>query len=158
MLIIDKINKDTIVVPLYGSNRSEVIQELLDTLVQKQYLRASIKLFSFIDAQESEHCSTTGRGVAFPHSISKEIEELVCILGVSKDGIIYDKKDVHPCHIVLLSLSPINNTDAHRKFISRFRLLLSNSNLKDKIINSTSVRDVEIEIRNWEKQQIEEDI
>ena len=156
MLITDKINKDTIVVPLHGSNRSEAIQELLDTLVGKQYLTASIKLFSFIDAQESEHCSTTGRGIAFPHSISKEIEELVCILGISKNGIMYDENDVHPCHIILLSLSSINNIEAHRKFISKFRLLLSN--LRDKIINSTSAMDVEKEIKNWEKQQIEEDL
>ena len=53
MLITDKINKNTIVTPLRGSNRSEVIQELLDTLVTNQFLMTSIKLFSFIDAQEA---------------------------------------------------------------------------------------------------------
>jgi len=156
MLITDKINKNTIVVPLRGSNRSEAIQELLDTLVNNQFLMTSIKLFSFIDAQESESCSTTGRGVAFPHSISKEIDELVCILGVSQDGIMYDKNDVHPCHIILLSLSPIKDKDVHRKFISRFRLLLSSS--KNKIINSNSASDIELEIKNWEKHLIEENL
>ena len=83
----------------------------------------SIKLFSFINAKESQSCSTIGRGVALPHSISKEVDELVCILGISQAGILYDEKDVHPCHIILLSLSPIKNSDIHRKFISKFRLL-----------------------------------
>ena len=36
MFITDKINKDTIVVSLNGSNRSDVIRELLDLLVEKQ--------------------------------------------------------------------------------------------------------------------------
>ena len=158
MLITDKINKDTIVVSLNGSNRSDVIQELLDVLVEKQYLMESVKLFSFINAKESQACSTTGRGVALPHSISKEVDELVCILGISQAGILYDEKDVHPCHIILLSLSPIKNSDIHRKFISRFRLLLSDSRMKDKMINSTSAIDLEREINNWEKQQIEENL
>ena len=157
MLITDKINKDTVVIPLNGSNRSDAIQELLDVLVDRGYLMGSIKLFSFIDAKETESCSTIGGGVALPHSISKEIDELVCILGISRMGIQYDEKDVHPCHIILLSLSPIKNSDIHRKFISKFRLLLSDLNMKDKIINSNSSIDLEKEIKNWEKQQIEED-
>ena len=158
MLITDKINKDTIVVSLNGSNRSDIIQELLDVLVEKQYLMESIKLFSFIDAKESQSCSTTGRGVALPHSISKEVDKLVCILGISQAGILYDEKDVLPCHIILLSLSPIKNSDIHRKFISRFRLLLSDSNMKNKMISSTSAIDLEREINNWEKQQIEDNL
>ena len=43
MLITDKINKDTIVVSLNGSNRSDAIQELLDVLVEKQYLMESVE-------------------------------------------------------------------------------------------------------------------
>ena len=157
MLITDKINKDTVVIPLNGSNRSDAIQELLDVLVDKGYLMGSIKLFSFIDAKETESCSTIGRGVALPHSISKEVDELVCILGISQAGIPYNEKDVHPCHIILLSLSPIKNSDIHRKFISRFRLLLSNSSFRDKIIHSTSPADLESIVKNWETIQIEEE-
>ena len=107
---------------------------------------------------ESEFCSTTGRGVAFPHSISKEVDELICILGISSDGILYNEDDVHPCHIILLSLSPINKSDIHRKFIARFRLLLSNPNLKNKIIDSTSPIALETIIKNWENIQTEEQL
>ena len=158
MLITSKINKDIIIVLLKGLSRSDAIRKLLDVLVEKQYLTKSIKLFSFIDAMESQNSSTIGRGVALPHSISKEVDELVCILGISQAGIPYNEKDVHPCHIILLSLSPINNPDIHRKFISRFRLLLSDSSIKNKMINFTSAIDLVKEINNWEKQQIEENL
>ena len=158
MLLTEKIYKDTIIAPLQGTSRSTVIQELLDQLVDLKYLTASVKLFSFIEAMEAESCSTTGRGVAFPHSISKEIDDLVCILGISPNGISYDEEDVHPCHIILLSLSPINKSDIHRKFISRFRLLLSNSSLRDKITHSTSPANLESIVKNWETIQIEEEL
>ena len=103
MKITDKLNKDTIIF-LESDTRSDIIKELLDHLVDFKYLEKSIKLFSFIDSQESENSSATGRGVAFPHSISQELEDLVCILGISQSGVHYDNKAIHPCHIILLSL------------------------------------------------------
>ena len=87
-----------------------------------------------------------------------EIKELVCILGISKSGISYDKDTIYPCHIVLLSLSPENKPDIHRKFISKFQLLLSNAQLKDNIINFISLENVEKILSNWEIQQKEESL
>jgi len=158
MLLTEKIYKDTIIVPLEGNTRSEVIQELLDKLVELNHLTSNTKLFSFIEAIESKSSSTTGRGVAFPHSISKEIQDLVCMLGISKDGILYGENDVHPCHIILLSLSPIDKTNIHRKFISRFRLLLSDSKIKDTMVHADSSMALETIIKNWEIKDLEEDV
>ena len=30
----------------------------------------------------------------------KEVDELICILGISSDGILYNEDDVHPCHFI----------------------------------------------------------
>ena len=158
MILTEKIYKDTILTPLKGNSRAEVIQELLDKLLELKYLTSTTKLFSFIDAIESESSSATGRGVAFPHSISKEINSLVCILGISENGILYGENDVHPCHIILLSLSPIDKTNIHRKFISRFRLLLADSKIKDSIIHADSPIALETIIKNWETKDLEEDV
>ena len=158
MILTEKIYKDTILIPLKGNSRAEVIQELLDKLLELKYLTSTTKLFSFIDAIESESSSATGRGVAFPHSISKEINSLVCILGISENGILYGENDVHPCHIILLSLSPIDKTNIHRKFISRFRLLLADSKIKDSIIHADSPIVLETIIKNWETKYLEEDV
>ena len=157
MKITDKLNKDTIIF-LERETRSDIIKELLDHLVDFEYLEKSVKLFSFIDSQESENSSEIGRGVAFPHSISKELEDLVCILGVSQSGVHYDNEAIHPCHIILLSLSPENNPDIHRKFISKFRLLMIDPKLKHNIINTQSSEGIEKILANWEIEQLEEEL
>ena len=157
MKITDKLNKDTIIF-LKSDTRADIVKELLDHLVDFKYLEKSVKLFSFIDSQESENSSATGRGVAFPHSISKELEDLVCILGISKSGVHYDNEAIHPCHIILLSLSPENNPDIHRKFISKFRLLMINPKLKHNIINTQSSKSIEKILSNWEIEQLEEEL
>ena len=157
MKITDKLHKDTIVY-LQSKNRSDAIQELLDHLVHIDYLKASIKLFSFLDTDESYTTSNIGRSVAIPHTISKEVKDLVCVLGISRVGFHYDKNSVHPYHIIMLSLSPENSPHAHRKFLSKFQLLLSNTELKEKIINLKSELDIENVMKKWEFSQMDEHI
>ena len=53
MKISDKLNDKTIIASLKGTNRSEVIDEMLSHLVKENYLMGSIKLFSFIENNES---------------------------------------------------------------------------------------------------------
>ena len=156
MKISDILNEKTIVTPLKGKNRSEVIHELLNHLVDLNYLNASMKLFSFIDNNELINNSVVGKGIAFPHSTSIEIDELVCILGISEEGIIYNQEDVHPCHIILLSLAPKGNPNIHRKFISKFRLLISDIRLKDQIINAKSSITIKNLLTNWDEKEMED--
>ena len=157
MKITDKLNKETIVF-LTKESRTDAIEELLNQLVKYNYLEKSVKLFSFIESQELKNSSDIGRGVALPHSISKEIQNLVCILGISKNGISYNNDSIHPCHIVLLSLSPNNKPDVHRKFISKFQLLMTDPILKQKIINANSTQELEKILIQWETKQIEEEL
>mgnify|MGYP000261671031 CR=1 FL=1 len=52
MLLVDQLNKDTIVVPINAEDSSGAVQELLNTLLELNYLTATVKLFSFIDKEE----------------------------------------------------------------------------------------------------------
>ena len=71
--------------------------------------------------------SAAGRGIAYPHATSIEITELICVLGISKDGLNFNSPDGQLCHIILLTLSPKNDPCKHRKFITRFRTMLKNT-------------------------------
>ena len=51
MKITDKLNKETIIF-LNRENRSDIIKELLDHLVEINYLERSDQLFSSIDSRE----------------------------------------------------------------------------------------------------------
>ena len=86
MLLVNQLNKDKIIVPINAQNSSGAVQELLDTLLQLNYLTSTVKLFSFIDKEENQMNSAVGRGVAYAHAVSLEVSDLVCILGISKEG------------------------------------------------------------------------
>ena len=157
MLLVDQLNKDTIVTPINAEDSSGAVQELLNTLLELNYLTATVKLFSFIDKDENHMNSAVGRGVAYAHAGSLEVSNLVCVLGISKDGVEYSSIDGQPSNIVLLSLTPKDKPNAHWKFIRRFQNMLSDVNIKEKLINATGSEEAYNLIQDWEdRQEVEE--
>ena len=149
MELIDKLNSGTILIPMQSSTKEDAIQELLSHLLSLNILSSTIKLFSNIKEQEKLVTPSAGRGVAYPHSTSIEINNLTCVLGISKKGIDFNSPDGHSCHIILLTLSPINEPKDHRKFITRFRLLVDDPFIRSGLLNSNNSIDIFNIISDW---------
>ena len=122
-------------------------------------LYLSVKLLENITIQENTFTSSTGRGIAFPHSTSIELDDLTCVLGISSGGIDFNSPDGHDCHLILLTLSPVNEPTEHRKFITRFRSMVQNSNLRTNLCESENPEEVFKIISKWEEDNnIQEDL
>ena len=158
MELIDKLNKETILVPMEASNKEGAIQELLTKLLSLNVLSATIKLFTNIKDQENLFTSSAGRGIAYPHSTSIEIDKLTCILGISKKGINFNSPDGHDCHLILLTLSPVNEPTDHRKFITRFRSMVDNPKIRSSLLDSNTCIDILNIISNWEDENKQDGI
>ena len=150
MELIDKLNKETILIPMHAPTKEDAIQELLNHLFSLDILSGTIKLFTNINEQEKLFTSSTGRGVAYPHSTSMEIKDLKCVLGISKQGIDFNSPDGHGCHLILLTLSPFNEPKDHRKFITRFRLMVDDPMIRSNLLDSNDLTDVINIISDWE--------
>jgi len=146
----DKLKEETIILPIQSTTQSEAIQELLVHLQNNKILSATIKLFSYIDNNERTSPCAAGRGVAYPHSTSIEIDKLTCVLGFSKDGIDFNSPDKQLCHIILLTLSPDEDPCEHRKFISRFRTMIDNPKVRSQLFDANQPDEVINIIQKWE--------
>ena len=72
----DKLKEENIIVPIQASTQPDAIQELLLHLQKINILSATIKLFSNIENNERTVPCAAGRGIAYPHSTSVEIETI----------------------------------------------------------------------------------
>ena len=147
----DKLKEKTILLPIQASTQVEAIQELLMHLQKLEILSATSKLFSTINNNEETLPCAAGRGIAYPHSSSIEIDELTCVLGISKDGIDFNSPDGQLCHLILLTLSPDENPCEHRKFITRFRTMFEDPNVRYHLLNATQTNDVISIVQKWEE-------
>ena len=154
MNLSDLLNEATICCPLVSNSRNGAIQELLNHLQSLGHLSATIKLYHYIEELENNHSTAAGKGIAYPHSTSMEVNDLICVLGISKTGLDFNSPDGQLCHIILLSLSPKEDPRKHRKFITLFRSMISDSNIRPQILEGNNAMDVSNIITNWEEDDL----
>ena len=70
----DKLKENTILLPIQASTQSEAIQELLVHLQSLDKLSDTTKLSVAITEKEETLPSAAGRGIAYPHFTSMEID------------------------------------------------------------------------------------
>ena len=154
MKLKDKIKNNTIIYPIESIDNSTVIQELLNRLLEENFLTATTKLFSFIEDHAKIMNPAVGRGIAFHHSSSIEVDEMVAVFGISKSGIDYKSPDQQKVHFILLVLDSENNPTMHRKFIHRFQKFINDLNVKTKLLECISTEQIIKLIYDWEEQYL----
>ena len=152
MNLSDLLNEANVCCPLVSNTRNGAIQELLNHAQRLGYLSATIKLYSYIEELENNQTTAAGKGVAYPHSTSFEVKDLTCILGISKSGIDFNSPDGQLSHIILLSLSSNNEPDKHRKFITLFRSMIEDANVRSTILDADTPNQISIIINRWEEE------
>ena len=110
-----------------------------------------------IETEEENLSSATGRGIAYPHSKSIEIDGLVCVLGISQRGIDVNAPDGQNCHFILLTLIPNQGSVEHRKFINRFRAMINHGDIRTQFLDAKNTSQVLKVISQWETQETQEE-
>ena len=149
--------ENRILLPIHAATQSEAIQELLVQLQTLGILTATSKLHSAITEKEETLPSAAGRGIAYPHFTSMEVDELVCVLGISKEGLEFNAPDGQLCHLILLTLSPNEDPCEHRKFITRFRIMFDNPEIRFRLLEANEHNEIMNIIQNWEDEEAKTD-
>ena len=157
MKLSDKLNQKTIIAPIKAIDRDASIEEILNQLVLNDTLISNSKLLEYIENIEDHKSTAAGKGVAYPHSVSIEVDDLEVVLGISIKGIDYSAPDGQLCHFILLTLTPLDDPNKHRKFVTLFRTMIDNPEIRTKLLDSISCQHICKLIEEWEKDQIEMD-
>ena len=154
MNLSDLLNEATICCPLLSNSRNSAIQEMLNHLQTLGHLSGTMKLYRYIEDLENNHSTAAGKGIAYPHSTSIEVNDLICVLGISKFGLDFNSPDGQLCHIILLSLSAEQEPDKHRKFIRLFSSMIADANIRTQVLDSPNAMEITSIIANWENDQL----
>ena len=157
MKLQDKLIEEMTLVPMQVTSKESTNKELLTHLKSIDILSVTVQLFANIKEQENIFIASAGRGIAYPHSTSVEVNKLTCVLGISKKGIDFNSPDGQDCHLILLTLSPINDPTEHRKFISRFRSMVQNPDIRSSLYASESSDEILNIISQWEEDENRKD-
>ena len=92
--------------------------------------------------RERSQSTGTGAGIAIPHGKCNAVKELVMAIGIAHEPIEFDSIDGKPVKILILLVSPSNQTGTHIQALAMISRLMLNQEFKTKLENVTSPDEV----------------
>ena len=136
------ISTENIELHLKGSNKKEIINELLDILVRTGKIQDREAALSALMEREEKMSTGMKHGIAIPHGKSSATAGLVACIGISDNPVDFDTLDKQPCRIFIMTLSPVEKTGPHLQFLAEVSLLFKSSEKREELLNAKTPEEV----------------
>lgn len=127
-------------VPLEGKDKQSVIRELVDLLDGNGQLIDRDVVLEAVMLREQTRSTGIGSGIAVPHGKCNAVEELVIAIGISNEGIDFESVDGRPVTIVILLVSPADQTGPHIQALARISRLMLDEEFRTKLAGASSAK------------------
>ena len=124
MELIDLIQENTIRVPLAANDRQEAIGELVDILGDVGVVSDCDTIRQLVWERELQRTTGIGEGLAIPHGRCDDLQQMVMAMGRPETPIDFASADKRPVELIILLVSPTNNTSDHIQALGRISRLM----------------------------------
>lgn len=152
MILTQILHPNCVKVPVESTEKEEVITELVDLLAANGLFTNRDVALEAVLTRERTQSTGTGSGIAIPHGKCDAVKELVMAIGIAHEPIEFGSIDGKPVTIILLLVSPANQTGPHIQALARISRLMLNEEFKTKLEKSTSAEEVYSLLSNEENQ------
>ena len=144
MKFADFICFDSVIPQLEATDRDGAIAELAAALDKTGNL-GKAKCQGIIDAvikRENEASTGIGKGVAVPHVKHDDIDKVVAVVGLSRDGIDFSSLDKQPAYTIILLVSPASDPDMHLQAMEKIFKNLQKDDFRKFLRQALTVEDI----------------
>ena len=142
MLLTQILQPACVKVPLDGKDKQSAITELVDLLDANGLLLDRNIVLDAVLAREQTRSTGIGSGIAIPHGKCKAVKELVMAIGIAHEPIDFASVDGKPVTIILLLVSPTDQTGPHIQALARISRLMLDEQFKQGLEKATSPEQV----------------
>jgi fructose-specific phosphotransferase system IIA component len=139
-------------VPLEGKDKKSIINELVDLLDANGLLLDRNVALEAVFAREQTRSTGIGSGIAIPHGKCKAVKELIMALGIANQPIDFASVDGKPVTIVILLVSPTDQTGPHIQALARISRLMLDTQFKQALVKAGSAEQAYELISNKENE------
>ncbi len=117
--LIDFLREDNIVTDLKATSKEDAIRQLTEVLIRTNHLDADgDALLESILAREADMSTCIGGGLAVPHGVLTNGDQMVGAMGVSRDGLKFQTPDGRPVHCMVVLATPPTQRDRHLEVLA----------------------------------------
>ncbi len=138
MKLTEILQPDCVKVPLESKDKKSSIIELVDLLDSKHLLLDRDTVLESVLIREQTRSTGIGSGIAIPHGKCNAVKELIMAVGITDEPIDFESVDAKPVKIIILLVSPANQTGPHIQALAQISRLMLDEKFKQKLENSSS--------------------
>ena len=142
MVLTQILQPSCVKVPLENDDKQAAIAELVDLLDSNGQIINRDTVLDAVLLREKTRSTGIGSGIAIPHGKCKATKELVMAVGIAKKPIDFDSVDGRPVNIIILLVSPADQTGPHIQALARISRLMLDEQFKKALENSGSPENV----------------
>lgn len=137
--LIEFLEEQFIITDLKAKDKWDAIEKLSEflSLVHRVDHISTEEIVASIKKRENEFSTVIGDGIAIPHGTVPSGPDIQGVLGISKEGILFDD-DSPPVHLIILIVTPTNHRDKHIKVLSSVTRMLTNEVVRVGLFNAKS--------------------
>jgi len=145
------LKENLIELELEGEDKSEIIGELVDIIINSGKGKNKKSLVSAILARENLGSTAIGNGVAVPHAKIDSIKHTVLAFGRSAAGVDFNSLDGEKTHLFFMLISPKEDIGAHLKILAKISHLIKDRFMVGLFKKANSKKEILSMIANLEK-------
>ena len=150
MILTQILRPSCIKVPVGSRDKRSVIIELVDLLAANRLLLDKDVTLQAVLAREQIRSTGIGGRIALPHGKCKAVNELVMALGIAHQPIDFESIDGKPVTIIILLVSPADQTGPHIQALATISRLMLDEEFKEKLEKASSAEEVHQLLRDKE--------
>ncbi len=155
MRITDILSKEKIISSLKGSEKSEVVDELLDLFKNDERVNDLGEMKNAVMEREKIMSTGVGKGFAIPHAKTNSVNEIVAAFGKLDTPIDFQALDEQPVNLIFLLVGKENLVGPHIKLLSRISRMMNKDEFRDSLIKAKSPEEIYSLFEEEEKQYFE---
>ena len=153
MLLTQILQPGCMIVPLDAPDKESAITQLIHALNDAGALKDCDAVLDVVKTREKTRSTGIGSGIAIPHGKCNYVKELVMAIGIAKEPIDFQSVDGQPVKIILLLVSPADQTGPHIQALARISRLMLDDKFKQQLENAESAEQACELLKTREAQQ-----
>lgn len=142
MKLRDILSEDRIKIPLEGTAKEKIIEEMVDLITESNRSSDRSKILNAVLEREAVMSTGVGDEVAIPHAKTDGLEDIVAALGITREPVDFQSVDDKPVRLVWLLVGPQDKTGPHLKALSRISRLMHKKPFREHLLNTKSPQEI----------------
>jgi fructose PTS system EIIBC or EIIC component len=141
VLLSELLTPDRVRVPLRGSSKQALLEELVGVLAQAGAVADAGEVLRAVRAREQVLSTGVGSGVAIPHGKCGAVPALAMAAGVTEAPVDFDALDGQPVTLFFLLVAPDEAAGEHVKALSRISRLVRKEEFRQRLAGARSAEE-----------------